>query len=69
MYIPREAEARLQHFASGYPVVVVTGPASLENPRCCGHSSPLNRRYAGFCIMNVSATDDSRKTGEKQSDG
>jgi len=25
-YIPRNAESRLQHFARGYPVVVVTGP-------------------------------------------
>ncbi len=40
MYIPREAEARLQRFASGYPVVVVTGPRQSGKSTLVRHAFP-----------------------------
>ncbi len=43
MYIPREAEARLQHFASGYPVVVVTGPRQSGKSTLVRHAFPEHR--------------------------
>ena len=40
MYIPRNAESRLQHFASGYPVVVVTGPRQSGKSTLVQHAFP-----------------------------
>jgi len=40
MYIPRYAEPRLQHFASGYPVVVVTGPRQSGKSTLVRHAFP-----------------------------
>ncbi|MBN7796062.1 ATP-binding protein [Parahaliea mediterranea] len=39
-YIPRNAESRLQHFASGYPVVVVTGPRQSGKSTLVKHAFP-----------------------------
>jgi hypothetical protein len=39
-YIPRNAESRLQHFASGYPVVVVTGPRQSGKSKLVRHAFP-----------------------------
>lgn len=39
-YIPRNAESRLQHFASGYPVVVVTGPRQSGKSTLVRHTFP-----------------------------
>jgi predicted AAA+ superfamily ATPase len=39
-YIPRNAESRLQHFASGYPVVVVTGPRQSGKSTLVRHAFP-----------------------------
>ncbi|MEW7983532.1 MAG: ATP-binding protein [Candidatus Sedimenticola endophacoides] len=39
-YIPRNAEPRLQHFASGYPVVVVTGPRQSGKSTLVRHAFP-----------------------------
>ena len=39
-YIPRDAESRLQHFASGYPVVVVTGPRQSGKSTLVRHAFP-----------------------------
>jgi len=43
MYIPRDAEARLQHFASGYPVVVITGPRQSGKSTLVRHAFPEHR--------------------------
>jgi predicted AAA+ superfamily ATPase len=43
MYISRDAEARLQHFASGYPVVVVTGPRQSGKSTLVRHAFPEHR--------------------------
>ena len=40
IYIPRHAEPRLQHFASGYPVVVVTGPRQSGKSTLVRHAFP-----------------------------
>ncbi len=40
MYIPRSAESRLQHFATGYPVVVVTGPRQSGKSTLVQHAFP-----------------------------
>jgi predicted AAA+ superfamily ATPase len=42
-YIPRNAESRLQHFASGYPVVVVTGPRQSGKSTLVRHAFPEHR--------------------------
>ena len=42
-YIPRNAESRLQHFASGYPVVVVTGPRRSGKSTLVRHAFPEHR--------------------------
>ncbi|MCP3687996.1 MAG: AAA family ATPase, partial [Gammaproteobacteria bacterium] len=42
-YIPRNAESRLQHFASGYPVVVVTGPRQSGMSTLVRHAFPEHR--------------------------
>ena len=42
-YIPRNAESRLQHFASGYPVVVVTGPRQSGKSTLVRHAFPKHR--------------------------
>jgi len=42
-YIPRNAESRLQHFASGYPVVVVTGPRQSGKSTLVRHAFPDHR--------------------------
>jgi len=42
-YIPRNAEPRLQHFASGYPVVVVTGPRQSGKSTLVRHAFPDHR--------------------------
>ncbi len=42
-YIPRNAESRLQHFASGYPVVVVTGPRQSGKSTLVRHAFPGHR--------------------------
>jgi len=42
-YIPRNAESRLQHFASGYPVVVVTGPRQSGKSTLVRHAFPEYR--------------------------
>ena len=42
-YIPRNAESRLQHFASGYPVVVVTGPRQSGKSTLVKHAFPDHR--------------------------
>ena len=39
-YIPRNAESRLQHFASGYPIVVVTGPRQSGKSTLVRHAFP-----------------------------
>jgi len=39
-YIPRNAESRLQHFASGYPVAVVTGPRQSGKSTLVRHAFP-----------------------------
>ncbi len=39
-YIPRSAESRLQHFSSGYPVVVVTGPRQSGKSTLVRHTFP-----------------------------
>lgn len=39
-YITRNAESRLQHFASGYPVVVVTGPRQSGKSTLVRHAFP-----------------------------
>lgn len=39
-YIPRNAESRLKHFASGYPVVVVTGPRQSGKSTLVKHAFP-----------------------------
>ena len=39
-YIPRNAEPRLQHFADGYPVVVVTGPRQSGKSTLVRHAFP-----------------------------
>ena len=39
-YIPRNAESRLQHFANGYPVVVVTGPRQSGKSTLVRHAFP-----------------------------
>ena len=43
MYIPRDAESRLQHFVSGYPVVVVTGPRQSGKSTLVRHAFPEHR--------------------------
>jgi len=40
MYIPRNAETRLQLFANGYPVVVVTGPRQSGKSTLVRHAFP-----------------------------
>jgi predicted AAA+ superfamily ATPase len=40
IYIPRNAESRLQHFASGYPVVVLTGPRQSGKSTLVKHAFP-----------------------------
>jgi len=42
-YISRNAESRLQHFASGYPVVVVTGPRQSGKSTLVRHAFPDHR--------------------------
>ncbi len=42
-YIPRNAEPRLQHFADGYPVVVVTGPRQSGKSTLVRHAFPEHR--------------------------
>lgn len=42
-YIPRNAESRLQHFADGYPVVVVTGPRQSGKSTLVRHAFPEHR--------------------------
>lgn len=42
-YIPRNAESRLQHFANGYPVVVVTGPRQSGKSTLVKHAFPTHR--------------------------
>ncbi|MEN8133761.1 MAG: ATP-binding protein [Pseudomonadota bacterium] len=42
-YIPRNAESRLQHLASGYPVVVVTGPRQSGKSTLVRHAFPEHR--------------------------
>ncbi|GMR21688.1 MAG: ATP-binding protein [Gammaproteobacteria bacterium] len=42
-YIPRHAEPRLQHFARGYPVVVVTGPRQSGKSTLVRHAFPEYR--------------------------
>ncbi len=39
-YIPRNAESKLQHFAKGYPVVVVTGPRQSGKSTLVRHAFP-----------------------------
>ena len=39
-YMPRNAESRLQHLASGYPVVVVTGPRQSGKSTLVKHAFP-----------------------------
>ncbi len=46
-YIPRNAEPRLQHFADGYPVVVVTGPRQSGKSTLVRHAFP-GRRYVSL---------------------
>ena len=46
-YIPRNAESRLQHFASGYPVVVVTGPRQSGKSTLVRHAFP-NHHYVSL---------------------
>ncbi len=41
-YIPRNAESRLQHFADGYPVVVVTGPRQSGKSTLVRRAIPEN---------------------------
>jgi len=43
MYILRSAESRLQHFATGYPVVVVTGPRQSGKSTLVRHAFPEHR--------------------------
>jgi len=42
-YIPRNAESRLQHFADGYPVVVITGPRQSGKSTLVRHAFPEHR--------------------------
>ncbi len=42
-YIPRNAASRLQHFATGYPVVVVTGPRQSGKSTLVRHVFPEHR--------------------------
>lgn len=42
MYIPRHAEPRLKYFASGYPVVVVTGPRQSGKSALVRHAFPAH---------------------------
>ena len=42
-YIPRNAESRLQHFAGGYPIVVVTGPRQSGKSTLVRHAFPDHR--------------------------
>ena len=42
-YILRNAESRLQHFADGYPVVVVTGPRQSGKSTLVRHAFPDHR--------------------------
>ena len=42
-YIPRNAESRLKHFASGYPVLVVTGPRQSGKSTLVRHAFPEHR--------------------------
>jgi len=42
-YIPRNAESRLQHFADGYPVVVVTGPRQSGKSTLVRHAFAEHR--------------------------
>ncbi|HHS83497.1 MAG TPA: ATP-binding protein [Gammaproteobacteria bacterium] len=42
-YIPRDAESRLQHFAEGYPVIVVTGPRQSGKSTLVRHAFPEHR--------------------------
>ncbi len=46
-YIPRNAESRLQHFARGYPVVVVTGPRQSGKSTLVKHAFP-NHHYVSL---------------------
>ncbi len=42
-YIPRNAESMIQHFADGYPVVVVTGPRQSGKSTLVRHAFPEHR--------------------------
>ena len=42
-YIPRNVESRLQHFADGYPVVMVTGPRQSGKSTLVRHAFPEHR--------------------------
>ncbi|WP_419593338.1 ATP-binding protein [Thiolapillus sp.] len=50
-YIPRNAEPRLQHFADGYPVVVVTGP------RQSGKSTLVRHAFPGHSYVSLEDLD------------
>ncbi len=43
MYISRDAESRIQHFASDYPVVVLTGPRQSGKSTLVRHAFPEHR--------------------------
>jgi len=47
MYIPRSAESRLLDFATGYPVLVVTGPRQSGKSTLVRHALP-NRAYVSL---------------------
>jgi uncharacterized protein len=42
-YISRHAESRLKHFASGYPVLVITGPRQSGKSTLVRHAFPEYR--------------------------
>ncbi|MCP5346602.1 MAG: ATP-binding protein [Gammaproteobacteria bacterium] len=46
-YIPRKAESKLKHFASGYPVLVVTGPRQSGKSTLVRHAFP-DQRYVSL---------------------
>lgn len=47
IYIPRDAESRLKHFSSGYPVIVVTGPRQSGKSTLVRHAFP-DYRYVSL---------------------